>query len=160
LYPTPIVTLTLTLTSDQRLWPTLRSVGYYFDGDPENGGQWLLIALNRCQAFKIAQKSYRGKGGVRVAKGDCLLTDCNVTGTDIGTPGKPKFALKTLWEYDPLPALDALVGPGEQCEGALVIHQEDNAGSILTNHMTLTLTLTLTLNLYLTQTLTYNVTSP
>jgi hypothetical protein len=93
----------------------------------------LLITLNPCQAFKVAQNSYRGKGRVEVVKGDCLLTDCNVTGTDIGTPDKPKFALRALWEYGLLPTLDALVGPSGQCEGALVIHQEDNAGSVLTN---------------------------
>ena len=61
-------------------------------------------------------------------KGDCLLTDCNVTGTDVGTPDKPKFALKPLWEYVLLPSLDALVAVG----GAIVIHQEDNAGMSLT----------------------------
>jgi hypothetical protein len=104
------------------------TVGYHFKGDPENGGQGLFIGLNRCQAYKDAQRGYRGKGGVRVNKGDCLLTDCNVTGTDIGSPDKPKFALRALWEYGLLPSLDAVVGPGGQCEGAKVVHQEDNAG--------------------------------
>jgi hypothetical protein len=106
------------------------TVGYCFDGNPENGDEGLLIGLN--QAFKVAQKAYRGKGGVKVVKGDCLLTDCNVTGTDVGTPGKPKFALRALWEYGLLPSLDALVAPGGQCAGALVIHQEDNAGRLIT----------------------------
>ncbi len=136
------------------------TVGYYFDGDPENGGQGLLIALNRCQAFKVAQKSYRGKGGVKVAKEDCLLTECNVTGTDIGTPDNPKFALRALWEYGLLPSLDALVGPGGQCEGALVIHQEDNAGSVLTNPLALTQSNNLGLYLYHNQTLIYTCTKP
>ena len=103
-------------------------VGYHFKGDPENGGEGLFIGLNRCQAYKVAQRGYRGKGGVRVNKGDCLLTDCNVTGTDICSPDKPKFALRALWEYGLLPSLDAVVGPGGQCEGAKVVHQEDNAG--------------------------------
>ncbi len=48
----------------------------------------------------------------RVTKGDCLLTDCNVTGTGTGTPDKPKFALRSLWEYGLLPSLDALVAEG------------------------------------------------
>ncbi len=74
-------------------------VGFCFEGNPENGGEGSLIGLNLCQAFKVAQKAYRGKGGVKVVKGDCLLTDCNVTGTDIGSPDKPKFALRALWEY-------------------------------------------------------------
>jgi hypothetical protein len=73
------------------------TVGYYFTGDPENDGEGVLIQLQHCQAFKVAQKAYRGKGGIVVKKGDCLLTDCNVTGTDIGTPDKPKFALRLLW---------------------------------------------------------------
>ncbi len=81
----------------------------------------------------MAQKAYRGKGGKAVIKADCLLTDCNVTGTDTGTPDKPKFALRTLWEFGLLPSLDALVGAGGQCEGAIiVVHQEDNAGNSFT----------------------------
>ena len=120
------------------------TVGFCFDGNPENGAEGLLIGLNRCQAFKVAQKTYRGKGGVKVVKGDCLLTDCNVTGTDIGSPDKPKFALRALWEYGLLPSLDALVAPGGQCEGALVIHQEDNAGCVLSLPQTLTNTLPIT----------------
>ena len=59
------------------------TVGFCFEGDPESGGEGLLIGLNRCQAFKVAQRAYRGKGGIKVVKGDCLLTDCNVTGTDV-----------------------------------------------------------------------------
>jgi hypothetical protein len=57
-----------------------------------------------------------------------ILTDCNVTGTDLGTPDKPKFALRPLWEFSLLPSLDALVAVGGQCEGAIIVHQEDNAG--------------------------------
>jgi hypothetical protein len=108
------------------------TVGYCFTGDPENGGDGVLIQMQRCQAFKVAQKAYRGKGGRAVQKGDCLLTDCNVTGTDSGTPDKPKFALRPLWEFGLLPSLDALVGVGGQCEGAIVVHQEDNAGNSFT----------------------------
>jgi hypothetical protein len=104
------------------------TVGYCFTGDPENGGDGLLIQLQRCQSYKVAQKAYRGKSGKAVQKGDCVLTDCNVTGTDPGTPDKPKFALRPLWQYGLLPSLDALVALGGQCEGAVVIHQEDNAG--------------------------------
>jgi hypothetical protein len=75
------------------------TVGFCFEGDPELGGEGLLIGLNRCQAFKVAQRAYRGKGGIKVVKGDCLLTYCNVTGTDVGSPDKPKFALRALWEF-------------------------------------------------------------
>jgi hypothetical protein len=115
------------------------TIGFCFEGTLENGGEGLFINLNRCQAFKVAQKAYHGKGGVKVVKGDCLLTDWNVTGTDVGTPDKPKFAFRALWEYGLLPSLDALVGPGTQCEGALVIHQEDNAGRVLPTLLPFTL---------------------
>jgi hypothetical protein len=88
-----------------------------------------VLVLGLGLAFKVAQKAYRGKGGRLVSKGDLVLTDCNVTGTDVGTPDKPKFSLRMLWEYCLLPSLDALVAPGGQCEGATVVHQEDNAGT-------------------------------
>jgi hypothetical protein len=64
-----------------------------------------------------------------VKKGDMILTDCNVTGTDQGTPDKPKFSLRLLWEHCLLPSLDELVAVGGQCAGAMVVHQEDNAGT-------------------------------
>jgi len=105
------------------------TVGYFFTGSPENGGEGILLQLQRCQAYKVAQRSYRGKGGIRVQKGDMTLTDCNVTGTDVGTPDKPKFSLRLLWEHCLFPSLDALVGIGGQCEGVIVVHQEDNAGN-------------------------------
>jgi hypothetical protein len=57
-----------------------------------------------------------------------VLIDCNVTGTDTGTPSNPKFALKGLWEDCLLPQLDALVAVNGPCAGAIVCHQEDNAG--------------------------------
>ncbi len=57
------------------------TVRYCFTGNPENGGDGVLIKLQRCQAFKVAQK---GKGGLAVHKGDRLLTDYNMTGTDTG----------------------------------------------------------------------------
>ena len=125
------------------------TVGYYFNGDPENGGEGLLLHLQRCQAYKVAQRGYRGKGGKPVKKGDLTLTDCNVTGTDTGTPDKPKFALRPLWEYCLLPSLDALVAVGGQCEGAIVIHQEDNAGNTGSKTIPTTLASTINFNLRL-----------
>jgi hypothetical protein len=104
------------------------TVGYMFTGSPENGGEGILIQLQCCQAFKVAQRGYRGKGGRPVKKGDLILTDCNVTGTDTGTPDKPKFSLRLLWESCLLSSMDALVAVGGQCEGAIIIQQEDNAG--------------------------------
>ncbi len=55
---------------------------------------------------------------------------CEVTGSHKGTVAKPKFALKTLWEYVLLPTstLDKLVAAGGPCEGAMVVFQEGNAG--------------------------------
>jgi hypothetical protein len=115
------------------------TVGYCFSGSPESGGEELLIKLQRCQAYKVAQKAYRAKGGKYVKRGDCLLTDCNVTGTDRGTPDKPKLALRPLWEYGLLPQFDELVGPGGQCEGATVMHQEDNAGTTVSRFVCMSL---------------------
>jgi hypothetical protein len=37
------------------------TVGFCFEGTPENEGEGLLISLNRCQAYKMAQKAYRDK---------------------------------------------------------------------------------------------------
>ena len=104
------------------------TVGYCFTGNPEDGGEGLLIGLHRCQAFKVAQRKHMGSDGINYNKGDVISTDCNVTGTDVGTPAKPKFALKCLWEHVLIPALETLVAPGGKCEGAVVVHQEDNAG--------------------------------
>ena len=128
------------------------TVGYCFTGTPEAGGIGMLIGLHRCQAYRVAQKKHTGADGNSYAKGDVIPTDCNVTGTDIGTPSKPKYALKNLWEHVLIPALERLVAPGGRCDGAMVVHQEDNAGA-LTLTLTQTLTHTLTLTLTLTQTL-------
>jgi hypothetical protein len=67
------------------------------------------------------------------------MTDCNVTGTDTGTLDKPEFALRPLWEYGLLPQFDSLVGAGGQCEGAIVVHQEDNANRIPSQTLTPTI---------------------
>ncbi len=37
-------------------------------GDPDNGGEGVLLGLNCCQAYKVAQRSYLGKGGHRISK--------------------------------------------------------------------------------------------
>ncbi len=58
---------------------------------------------------------------------DVVLVDCNVKGSDIGTPTEPKFALRTLWEAIILPAYDALTAVGGPAEGATIVLQEDNA---------------------------------
>ena len=104
------------------------TVGYCFTGNPENGGEGVLIGLHRCQAFKVALRKHLGQDGKNYNKGDVIAADCNVTGTDRGTPSKPKFPLKAMWEHVLIPALEVLVVPGGRCSGATVVHQEDNAG--------------------------------
>ncbi len=32
------------------------TIGYYFDGDPEQGGKDYLIGLHRCQSYKVMQR--------------------------------------------------------------------------------------------------------
>ncbi len=118
------------------------TVGICFTDSPELGCEGFVISLNRCQGFRLCRKTTKAvtknavtgrneskNNAVVNLKGDLVLEDCNVTGTDTGTPSNPKFALKGLWEYSLLPQLDALlVAPDGPCAGAIVCHQEDNAG--------------------------------
>ncbi len=65
---------------------------------------------------------------VKFNRGNFVITDCNVTGSNYGTASKPKFPLMEMWSTVLLPALDVLVMTGGPCDGAIVVHQEDNAG--------------------------------
>ena len=75
----------------------------------------------------VTRKQKRKGNPIKHMLGDIVLVDCNVKGSDIGTPTDPKFALRTLWEAIILPAYDALTAVGGPAEGAVVVHQEDNA---------------------------------
>ena len=85
---------------------------------------------------KVSHQTVDAVTGKRVSKGnalkysrgDLVLTDCNVTGSNYGTPTKPKFPLMALWQNVLLPEMDELVKEGGPCAGAIVVHQEDNAG--------------------------------
>ena len=117
------------------------TVGYLFDGDPENGGSGYLIGCHRCAAFKVPLRDilfssrdpetgklkFKGNA-VKHAKGVPYMVDCNVTGSDPGTPSNPLFPLQALWEHSLVPSIEKLVEPGGPCAGAKVIFQEDNAG--------------------------------
>jgi hypothetical protein len=116
------------------------TVGYLFWDTPENGGKAFLIGLHRCQNFKVVQRTTnetkkdpvtgkitRKGNPIKHKVGDMVLVDCNVKGSDNGTPSDPKFALRTLWEHVILPAYDSLTAVGGPAEGATVVHQEDNA---------------------------------
>jgi hypothetical protein len=80
------------------------TVGFCFDNDPELVGTGYLIGLHRCQAYKVMKKQVReqtidavtgkrrSKGNpIKFNRGDLVLTDCNVTGSNYGTASKPKF---------------------------------------------------------------------
>jgi hypothetical protein len=123
------------------------TVGYCFTNDPELGGTGYLIGLHRCQSYKVMQRkvshqTFDAVTGKRVSKGnalkynrgDLVLTDCNVTGSNYGTPTKPKFPLMALWQNVLLPETDELVKEGGPCAGAIVVHQEDNAGPHIDKH--------------------------
>ena len=71
--------------------------------------------------------TFRGNP-IKHRKGVPYLVDCNVTGSDPGTPSSPCFPLQNLWEHCLVPCIENLVAPGGPCEGAQVIFQEDNAG--------------------------------
>ena len=76
---------------------------------------------------QTGKRSSKGNA-VKFNRGDLVLMNCNVTGSNYGTATKPKFPLLELWTIVLLPELEALVKPGGPCEGAIVVHQEDNAG--------------------------------
>jgi hypothetical protein len=71
----------------------------------------------------VTGKLERKVNQVKNKLGDIVLVDCNVKGSDDGTPSDPKFALCTLWDAVILPAYDALTSgggfnchtPGRQC---------------------------------------------
>ena len=117
------------------------TVGFLFDGEVENGGQGFLIALHRCQAPRIPLRnvyfsSRNPLTGKIVYKGNAIKhhvgvpynIDCNVTGSNRGTPYKPCFPVKYVWEHSLLPAIEEMVSVGGPCAGAQVVFQEDNAG--------------------------------
>jgi hypothetical protein len=87
-------------------------------------GKESLLACTDARRSRL----HLGQDGNNYKKGDGIAADCNVTGTDRGTPSKPKFPLKALWEHVLIPAFEALVAPGGRYAGATVVHQEDNAG--------------------------------
>jgi hypothetical protein len=83
----------------------------------------------REQTVNVETGKRTSKGNpLKFKRGDLVLTDCNVTGSNYDTASKPKFPLMELWTTVLLPELDAMVKPGGPCEGAVVVHQEDNAG--------------------------------
>ncbi len=91
--------------------------------------------MHRCQNYKVVQRTInetkkdpvtgkitRKGNPVKNNVGNMVLVDCNVKGSDNGTPSDPKFALRTLWEHVLLPAYDALTAVGGPAEGATVVH--------------------------------------
>ena len=124
------------------------TVGYLFDGEVENGGQGFLIALHRCQAPRIPLRnvyfssrdpvtgkiSFKGNA-IKHHVGVPYNIDCNVTGSNRGTPDKPCFPVKSVWQHSLLPAIEEMVAVGGPCEGAQVVFQEDNAEGDYTSWM-------------------------
>ena len=78
----------------------------------------------REQRINEEGKRFRKGNPVKHNRGALVLVDCNVTGSNYGTPAKPKFPLKALWESVLIPQLESLVAPGGKAEGAVVVHQE------------------------------------
>jgi hypothetical protein len=102
-----------------------------FTNSPEEGCDgYNAISLNRCHGFKVCRKTTKEvtkntitgrneskNNAIKNNKCDLVLQDCNVTGTDTGTPSNPKFSLKDLWEDCLLPQLDVLVAADGPCRG-------------------------------------------
>ena len=115
------------------------TVGFAFDGTPENGGHGIKISLGRCCCCRVALKDQRKStrhndgslhydGELIRRKGDIYFVDANVTGSNRGTSTKPKFALKDLWHDKLIARIDAMVAPGGPYEGYHVVLQQDGAG--------------------------------
>jgi hypothetical protein len=117
------------------------TVGFAFEGSPEDGGDGLLVGLHRCQGMRVFERDVRFatkdpitnrttfKGNpIKYHKNKPYLVDCNVTGSNRGSTKKPCFALKDLWESNLIPAIKELVKPGAKYHGYTVVFQEDNAG--------------------------------
>ena len=107
------------------------TVGFLFTNSPEEGGKGFLIGCHRCASFRIPLRdirfstkdpetgriTFRGNP-VKHHRGVPYLVDCNVTGSDPGTPSSPCFPLQSLWEHTLVPSVENLVAPGGPCEGA------------------------------------------
>ena len=117
------------------------TVGYLFESNVEDGGQGFLIGCHRCAGYKVPLRDIRysskdpqtGKttfkgNPIKHKKDEPYLVDCNVTGSNPGTPTAPCFPLKGVWEHSLIGNIEELVKTGGPCEGAQVVFQEDNAG--------------------------------
>jgi hypothetical protein len=62
------------------------------------------------------------------AEKETAISTVNVTGSVEGTSGKPKFALRSLFEKTVFPRISELVKPDEEYAGYVPIIQGDNAG--------------------------------
>ena len=115
------------------------TVGFAFDGSPENGGHGIKISLDRCACARVALKDQRKAtrhadgslhydGELVRRRGEIYFVDANVTGSNQGTSTNPKYALKDLWEAKLFPRIDAMVAEGGPYEGYCVVLQQDGAG--------------------------------
>ena len=107
------------------------TVGFLFTNTPEQGGKGFLIGCHRCAGFKVPLRdvrhspkdpvtgriSFRGNP-IKQHRGVPYLVDCNVTGSDPGTPSTPCFPLQNLWMHTLIPSVENLVAPSGSCEGA------------------------------------------
>ena len=118
-------------------------VGALFDKDLECGCLGLKISFDRCAVARVAlrdqKKGRRDENGSMVFDGELIRSrgstykvDVCVTGSNVGTSTKPKFAPQMLWKHKFFPLIDKLVedvdsnaGP---CRGARVTLQQDHAG--------------------------------
>jgi hypothetical protein len=70
------------------------TVGYFSTEIQKMEEKAYYSTYNGAKLIRSPKRGYRGKGGRAIKKGDCLLTDCNVTGTDIGTPDNSPVSLR------------------------------------------------------------------
>jgi len=118
-------------------------------GDIRDGGDGLKLGLYRAQRARIAGTSRRTKefkAGVEDAeewlyrKGDPVLRDCTVRGSDSGTSSNPHFDLLSFFMYVFFPFLLTIVGENAtmfrgKYKGWRVIFQGDNASCHTNKHL-------------------------
>ena len=87
------------------------------------------IYFQRSQSEKVRQRKIVGKNGVIIKKkGEIHYVDCNVTGSNHGTPKDTKFQLEMLFENFPSKVIDKLVCGGGTLERFYPVIQDVNAG--------------------------------
>ncbi len=70
------------------------TVGFCFTGNPEPGGEGVLIGLHRCQAFKVALRKHVGRTAITTIRGMSSQLIAMLLGRIVGLHLNPNSPLK------------------------------------------------------------------